>query len=180
VCTTISIELFERSEGELYPNELRWFAARAFGSRSATGPSWAPCLRRRKRLSSGALQHGSTIYHRLGRHATPAKLISQNNPTQQADRLKLLSIALEQIAGINPHLNRCSATIWIGKRVLTLIVAPQTVAPGRRFHPTAGIWGCSTPSTNHGLEPASARLTYLQPISPMPGLRGWLTAMSNA
>jgi len=41
-----------------------------------------------------------------GRHATPAKLISQNNPTQQADRLKLLSIALEQIAGINPYLNR--------------------------------------------------------------------------
>jgi hypothetical protein len=52
------------------------------------------------------LQHGSTIYHRLGRHATPAKLMSRNNPTQQADRLKLLSMALEQIAGINPHLNR--------------------------------------------------------------------------
>jgi len=97
-----------------------------------------------------------------GRHATPAKLISQNNPTQQADRLKLLSIALEQIAGINPHLNRSD------RRRLTV-----------KFQPTAGVWGCSTPSAKHGLEQASARLTYLQPISPMPGLRGWLTAMSN-
>ena len=114
MCTTISIELFERSEGELYPNELHWFAARAFGSRSATGPSWAPCLRRRKRLSSGALQHGSTIYHRLGRHATPAKLISQNNPTQQADRLscsaklpaltRISTVATGQVPSDRKHL----------------------------------------------------------------------------
>jgi hypothetical protein len=146
VCTTVSIKLFERSEGELYPNQLHWFAARAFGSRSATGPSWAPCLRRRKRLSSGVLQHGCTIYHRLGRHATPAKLISQNNPTQQANRLKLLSIALEQIAGTR------ISTVATGARLMV------------NFHPTAGTWRCSTPSTNHGLESASARLTYLQPI----------------